>query len=72
VRQLSAAGSSVADPTWSASGQRLLYVRDDGLWLRNPAGGAPVRIVASLFSGAWPNYCDYIDWPDQFAWYSKS
>ncbi len=71
VRQLTAAGQSVADPTWSANGQRLLYVRDDGLWLLNPAGGAPARIVASLFRGAWPNYYYYIDWPDQFAWYSK-
>jgi Tol biopolymer transport system component len=71
VRQLTSAGTSVADPTWSADGQRLLYVRGNGLWLLNPAGGGPVRIVASLFSGAWPNYYYYIDWPDQFAWYSK-
>lgn len=61
----------MADPTWRADGQRLLYVRDDGLWLLNPAGGDPVRIVASLFKGAWPDYYYYIDWPDQFAWYSK-
>jgi dipeptidyl aminopeptidase/acylaminoacyl peptidase len=71
-RRLTAAGTSVADPTWSAHGQRLLYVRDDGLWLLRQVGGAPVRIVASLFSGAWPNYFYYIDWPDQFAWYSTN
>jgi hypothetical protein len=71
VRRVTAAGTSVADPTWSADGSRLLYVRDNGLWLVNPAGGSPVRVVGSLFSGAWPNYYDYIDWPDQFAWYSK-
>jgi Tol biopolymer transport system component len=70
VRQLTAAGTSVADPTWSANGQRLLYVRDNGLWLLDPAGGVPARIVASLFSGPWPNYFYYIDWPDQFAWHS--
>jgi dipeptidyl aminopeptidase/acylaminoacyl peptidase len=70
ARQLTVAGTSVADPTWSADGQRLLYVRDNGLWLLNPAGGAPARIVASLFSGPWPNYYYYIDWPDQFAWHN--
>jgi hypothetical protein len=42
-----------------------------GTTLVYPAGGSPVRIVARLFSGAWPNYYYYIDWPDQFAWYSK-
>jgi dipeptidyl aminopeptidase/acylaminoacyl peptidase len=72
VRRLAVAGTSVADPTWSANGKRLLYVRDNGLWLLNADGGAPARIVASLFKGAWPNYYFYIDWPDQFAWYSPS
>jgi dipeptidyl aminopeptidase/acylaminoacyl peptidase len=68
---VTAAGRFVADPTWSASGRLLLYVRDDGLWLINPGGGRPARIVTSLFRGAWPNYYYYIDWHDQFAWFSR-
>ncbi len=70
--QITKAGTAVADPTWSKDGQRLLYVRDDGLWLINP-GGSEARasqIVGRLFSGAWPNYYAYIDWRDQFAWRS--
>jgi hypothetical protein len=68
-----AAGTAVADPTWSFDGRLLLYVRDDALWLINPFAGAasgPVRVVSKLFAGAWPNYCGYIDWRDQFAWRS--
>jgi Tol biopolymer transport system component len=67
------AGTEVADPTWSADGKLLMYVRDDGLWLINPFGGSTARavpIVGKLFSGAWPNYYADIDWQDQFAWHS--
>lgn len=67
---LKAAGTFAADPTWSANSQQLLYVRNDGLWLINIGGGSPARIVPSLFRGAWPNYFYYVDWPDQFAWFS--
>jgi len=68
-----AAGTKVADPTWSSDGKLLLYVRDDGLWLINPFAGPAARaipVVSSLFAGAWPNYYAYIDWRDQFAWRS--
>jgi dipeptidyl aminopeptidase/acylaminoacyl peptidase len=68
--QLTAAGTSVADPTWSAGSQFLLYVRDDGLWLIDPDGGGPARIITALFRGGWPSYYYYIDWRDQFAWSS--
>jgi Tol biopolymer transport system component len=69
-RQISGAGSAVADPTWSFDGKLLLYVRDDALWLIKPFAGTaprPVRIVGRLFAGAWPNYYGYIDWQDQYA-----
>jgi dipeptidyl aminopeptidase/acylaminoacyl peptidase len=80
---VSGAGAAIADPTWSADGKLLLYVRGDGLWLLNPfagrgnpadgipsaTGGRPARIVSRLFKGAWPNYYGYIDWRDQFAWH---
>lgn len=79
---ISGAGTAIADPTWSAGGKLLLYVRSNGLWLVNPfagrgspsggvpslTGGRPARIVSRLFKGAWPNYYGYIDWRDQFAW----
>ncbi len=82
--RISGAGTGVADPVWSADGDLVLYVRDDGLWLISPAGGKPdsspglpsrtggpaLRIVSKLFAGAWPNYYGYVDWQDQFAWYS--
>jgi len=69
---LLAAGTQIADPTWSRSGKLLLYVRNDGLWLINPASSKarPTRVVGKLFVGAWPNYYAYIDWRDQFAWHS--
>ena len=70
---ISVAGTAVADPTWSADGRLLLYVRDNSLWLISPSGSTasgPARIVSKLFAGSWPNYYGYIDWPDQFAWHS--
>jgi Tol biopolymer transport system component len=70
---IQAAGTAVADPTWSADGRLLLYVRDDGLWLISPFAGQAVRatnIVSRLFAGAWPNYYAYINWRAQFAWRS--
>ena len=72
AHQLSAAGTAVADPTWSSSGKLMLYVRDDGLWLINPESSKarPMKVVGKLFEGAWPNYYAYIDWRDQFAWHS--
>jgi hypothetical protein len=69
---LLAAGTQIADPTSSRSGKLLLYVRNDGLWLINPASSKarPTKVVGKLFVGAWPNYYAYIDWRDQFAWHS--
>ena len=78
-----AAARRRADPTWSADGRLLLYVRGDGLWLLNPSagrgnpaggipsatGGRPARVVSRLFKGAWPNHYGYIDWRGQFAWH---
>ncbi len=36
---VSGAGAAIADPTWSADGKLLLYVRGDDLWLINPFTG---------------------------------
>ena len=73
AHQIPAAGTAVADPTWSSDGKLLLYVRDDGLWLINPFAGSAARaipVVSALFSGAWPNYYAYVNWRAQFAWRS--
>ena len=72
AHQLVAAGTHIGDPTWSRSGRLLLYVRNDGLWLINPASSKarPIEVVGKLFAGAWPNYYAYIDWRDQFAWHA--
>jgi hypothetical protein len=57
---------------WAPNGRELLlYVRDDALWLINPAGGRPGSLVAQLSRGAWPNYYFNIDWRDQFASFSR-
>jgi TolB protein len=71
------AGTGIASPTWSADGQYILYVRDNGLWLIHMFAGngsllmSPAqRVVNSLFFGAWPSYYGYVDWQSQFAWHS--
>jgi Tol biopolymer transport system component len=68
-QRLRRAGNGVASPQWSRDGCSILYVRDDALWLVDATGRRPARRIAGpLFSGRWPNYYGYIDWPDQFAW----
>jgi hypothetical protein len=71
------AGAGIAAPEWSSSGQYILYVRDNALWLirmLTPGGttapGSAVRIVSRLFPGAWPSSYAYTAWPAQFAWRS--
>ncbi len=71
------AGTGVAAPVWSASGDYILYVRNDGLWLirmftadGSLAAGPAQRVVSQLFAGSWPNYDGYVDWQSQFAWHS--
>jgi WD40-like Beta Propeller Repeat len=71
------AGTGVAAPTWSANGQYILYIRNNGLWLIHmfAANGSLVlgpaqRVVSSLFGSFWPNYYGYTDWQSQFAWFS--
>jgi hypothetical protein len=71
------AGAGVAAPTWSATDDDLLYVRDDSLWLipmRLPSGAlsaaAALPVVGKLFAGSWPNANGYTAWKSQFAWHS--
>ncbi len=73
---VTAAGTGVADPVWSADGNFLLYVRGNSLWLIDPwtISGQPapaaVRVVSRLFAGSWPQYYGYVNWSFQFARYN--
>ena len=69
------AGTGIAAPQWSSTGQYILYVRSNALWLirmpapnGTPALGPATRIVSRLFPGAWPNDDAYTAWQAQFAW----
>jgi len=71
------AGTGIAAPQWSATGQDILYVRDNALWLirmlapaGTPAPGPAARIVSRLFPGALPDDDGYIAWPARFAWHA--
>lgn len=68
LRELNAGGASV--PAWSADGNSLLYVAQDGIWLLPGLTERPVRIAGPLFPpGNWPTYYGQVDWPSQFAWW---
>jgi len=56
-------------PVWARSGNGLLFVADDGLWLWKNLRGDPVEVAGPLFNPhAWNAFFAQIDWSDQFAW----
>lgn len=63
------AGTGVYRPQWSGDGRRLLFIRDNALWLIATRGGPPARIV-----GPFPGTPDLFgfygapSWPITFAW----
>ncbi|MDQ7097021.1 hypothetical protein REC12_25840 [Desulfosporosinus sp. PR] len=67
---LKAAGTGIYQPEWSKDGKRIMYVRDNSLWLIGADGGNPQRIIGP-FPG-WEKdpfgYYGYI-WHDDFAWF---
>lgn len=70
IRRLEAA-TGAADPVWSTDGKRLLYVRDDGIWLLPSLSSPPVEIASPLFPvNNWPQYYAQVAWSSQFAWWS--
>jgi WD40-like Beta Propeller Repeat len=67
VRMPVAQGAVV--PIWSKSGDSLLFVADDGLWLWKHTQGEPVEVAGPLLSlDDWNAYFAQIDWSDRFAW----
>ena len=58
VTTLAAAGSGVADPTWSSDGQHLFFTRRDGalqsLWLVGSTGGPAVQLASGGDFAVWP------------------
>ncbi len=56
-------------PTWSSSGQSVLYIAHDGLWLLPTPTGLPVEVSSPLFaSPSPPSFYGEIDWGQQFGW----
>lgn len=67
---VTSAGGGVYQPLWSKDGSRLLYVRDNALWMVEAEGGAPARVVDLL-----PTQKDlfgfygFVTFSDQVAWF---
>jgi TolB protein len=73
ARPITAAGQAISQPMWSRDGTRLLYVRDNALWLVNTRGGAPVRVVGpfpQMPGGAPAGSYGALPWSGMFAWYA--
>ena len=51
---------------WSADGRRLMFVRQDGLWVMPSSGGTGVQVVQGVSVPA--SYYGQVQWLDQFAW----
>lgn len=64
------AGTGVYQPLWSKDGTRIMYVRDNSLWMVGANGENPEKILGS-FPG-WEKdqfgFYGYI-WHDDFAWF---
>ena len=56
-------------PAWSKTGDNLLYVADDGIWLWKNLKGTPVEVAGPLLPTTdWNAFYGQIDWSNQFAW----
>jgi hypothetical protein len=65
---VSAARGAVV-PLWSATGSRLLYVDNDGIWLLKNINGQPVEIAGPLLPQKnWSAYFAQLNWSGLFAW----
>ncbi len=73
ARPLASAGQGVYQPLWSKDGNRILYVKDNFLWLIGAGGGEPEKICGPLayedpIAGAF-GYYGFISYQDEVAWF---
>jgi hypothetical protein len=60
------AGAAV--PRWTGNNDTVVYVSNDGLWIRRSPGTQPVRLEYPLFTPQqWPNYYGQVPFAAQFA-----
>lgn len=45
---LTSAGTGVYQPAWSKDGTRIMYVRNNAVWIIGSGGGKPERILGPL------------------------
>lgn len=68
TRAVSGSGATV--PQRSRTGNVLLYVRNDGVWLRS-SDARPVEVARPLFPpDVWPSYYGQVAFSSQFSWWS--
>jgi len=70
---LTAAGRGIYQPQWSKNGKRILYVKDNSLWLIGIDGGEPEEICGPLSyedptTGPF-GYYGFVSYLDEMAWY---
>jgi hypothetical protein len=59
-------------PQWSTNGRTLLYVSNNGLWLKDSPASSPVEVAQPLFTpGQWPSYYGQVAFSSQFSWSSR-
>jgi Tol biopolymer transport system component len=66
---LTDAGAGVFQPFWSIGGDHILYVRDNALWIIEPGGGKPEKVL-----GPFPEqkelfgFYGFVSYLDKMAW----
>ncbi|HXW35544.1 MAG TPA: hypothetical protein VEJ87_13280 [Acidimicrobiales bacterium] len=65
--------SGATSPQWSTDGKTLLYVSNDGLWIRSASASESTEIESPLFvPQKWPSYYGQVAFTSQFSWWPSS
>ena len=62
--------AGAVDPVFSERGSGLVFVKDQALWLLPGPSSQPVQIAGPLQRPPAPYLFGYIDWPNEFAWWT--